>query len=50
VKMNTQTLSFTKVDRMEETKKIEFSFVRVATWTLVFTNAYFLSMLITRLF
>ena len=49
-KMSIQTLSLTKVEKMEEAKKMEFSLERVATWTLVLTNAYFLSMLVTRLF
>lgn len=48
--MSTQTLSFSKVDKMEEAKKMQFSIERVATWTLVFTNAYFLSLLIAKLF
>jgi len=49
VDMSTQTLSLPKVREMEEAKKAEFSIKRVATWTLIFTNAYFLSMLIARL-
>jgi len=49
-KMSIQTLSLSKVEKMEEAKKMEFSLERVATWTLVFTNAYFLSMLVTKLF
>jgi hypothetical protein len=49
-KMSIQTLSLTKVEKMEEAKKMEFSLGRVVTWTLVFTNAYFLSTLVARLF
>ena len=48
--MSTQALSFPKVEKVEEAKKMEFSVERVATWTLIFTNAYFLSMLIAKLF
>ncbi len=48
--MGTQTLSFPKVEKAEEAKKVEFSIERVATWTLIFTNAYFLSILIAKLF
>jgi len=48
--MSTQTLSLPKVEDMEEAKGAEFSIERVATWTLIFTNAYFLSMLIAKLF
>jgi hypothetical protein len=45
-KMNTQTLSYTAVKKVEDTKKMEFSIERVAIWTLVFTNAYFIAILI----
>jgi hypothetical protein len=45
-----RTLRSSKVEKMEETKKMEFSLARVVTWTLVFTNAYFLLMLVSRLF
>ena len=48
--MSTQTWSLPEVEKMEEAKKTEFSIERVATWTLIFTNAYFLSMLIAKLF
>ncbi len=48
--MATQALSFPKAAKVEEAKRTEFSIERVAIWTLVFTNAYFLSMLIARLF
>ncbi len=50
VNMNAQTISFSKVEKMEEAKKVEFSIQRVATWTLIFTNAYFLSFLVAKLF
>ena len=48
--MTIQTLSLSKVEKMEETKKMEFNLARVVTWTLVFTNAYFLLTLVSRLF
>ena len=44
--MNTQILSYSEVKKVEEVRKMEFSVERVATWTLVFTNAYFLAILI----
>jgi hypothetical protein len=49
-KMTTQTLSMAKVAKVEGVTKMEISLERVATWTLVFTNAYFLSFLIMKLF
>ncbi|MBP1708229.1 MAG: hypothetical protein H6Q40_18 [Deltaproteobacteria bacterium] len=48
--MSIPTMSLSEVEKMEETRKSEFSLARVITWTLVFTNAYFLLMLITRFF
>jgi len=48
--MSTQTLSLPTVEEMKEAKHAEFSIERVAAWTLIFTNAYFLSMIIVRLF
>ena len=50
VDMSTQTLSLPTAEKMEEAKETEFSIERVAAWTLIFTNAYFLSMIIARLF
>ena len=47
--MNTQILSYSEVKKVEEVKKMEFSVERVATWTLIFTNAYFLAILIRSL-
>ena len=47
--MNTQTLSYSEAKKMEEVKKMEFSIERVTIWTLVFTNAYFLAILIRSL-
>jgi len=47
--MNTQILSYSEMKKMEEVKKMKSSVERVATWTLTFTNAYFLSILISRL-
>jgi hypothetical protein len=34
----------------EEGRKIEISFQRVASWTLVFTNAFFISYFFAKLF
>ena len=48
--MDAQTLDFSKEGNMEIAKKAEFSLQRVVTWTLIFTNVYFLSLLIVRLF
>jgi hypothetical protein len=48
--MDAQYLSFSKEEKLEVAKKAEFSLQRVVTWTLIFTNAYFLSLLIVRLF
>jgi len=36
--------------QMEEVKRIEISFERVATWTLIFTNAFFVPYFFGRLF
>ena len=41
--MTTRTLGMAKVDKVEGVRQMELSLERVATWTLVFTNAYFLS-------
>ena len=48
--MTTQTLSMAKVAKVEGVKKMELSLERVATWTLIFTNAYFLSFFVVKLF
>ena len=49
-KMTTQTLSMAKVGKVEGVKKMALSLERVATWTLIFTNAYFLSFFVVKLF
>jgi hypothetical protein len=36
--------------KVEERRWIEISFERVATWTLIFTNAFFVSYFLGRLF
>lgn len=41
--MNSLRLTFSRV------KQVEFSIGRVITWSLIFTNAYFLSFMISRL-
>jgi len=38
------------VSRIEETTKIEISFERVAVWTLIFTNVFFISYFFGKLF
>ena len=48
--MSIQTLTLSRVEKVEEVKKVEFSLKRVATWTLIFTNAYFLGVLFSRVF
>jgi len=50
LKTTIRILNLSKVEKMEETKKMEFNLARVVTWTLVFTNAYFLLTLVSRLF
>lgn len=50
VKMNSQNLTFLRIRKMgEEIRLMEFSIARVITWALIFTNAYFLSWMISRL-
>jgi len=48
--MSIQTLSISKVERVEEVKKMEISLKRVMTWALIFTNAYFLGVFFSRIF
>jgi hypothetical protein len=38
------------IQETEEGRKIEISFQRVANWSLVFTNAFFVSYFIAKLF
>jgi hypothetical protein len=38
------------IQETEEGRKVEISFKRVATWTLIFTNAFFVSYFFARLF
>jgi hypothetical protein len=38
------------VSRIEETAKVEISLKRVAVWTLIFTNAFFISYFFGKLF
>jgi hypothetical protein len=38
------------IGEMEEVRRIEMNFERVATWTLIFTNAFFVSYFFGRLF
>jgi hypothetical protein len=45
--ISTETLG---ARRIEEAKKIEISIERIAIWTLVFTNAFFICYFLGRLF
>ena len=38
------------IQETEEGSRIEFSFERIASWTLVFTNAFFVSYFFAKLF
>jgi hypothetical protein len=38
------------IKETEEGRKIEISFARVASWTLVFTNAFFVTYFFAKLF
>ncbi len=38
------------IQETEEGRRIEFSFERIASWALVFTNAFFVSYFFAKLF
>ncbi len=53
VDMSIQAINIAKLQNVEEVKKVEkveFSIERVIIWSLIFTNAYFLSFLLAKLF
>ena len=48
--MSSLAMIFSRANRMEGARRMEFSLARVVEWALIFTNAYFLSLFISRLF